>query len=154
MSRAEKAQELFKQGYACSQAVLLAFKDLVNVEEEELMKLSLPLGGGLGRLRLVCGAVSGMAVAFGLILGKAENTPENKMNTYAEVRELCNKFNEEYGTLICEKLLEDAAVLAQKGGVPEERSKEYYATRPCERIVYVAASILEDYLIEQGKIGK
>lgn len=154
MRRAELAQEYFKQGYACSQAVILAFKDLIDVKEEELIKLALPLGGGLGRQRLVCGAVSGMSVAYGLVLGSSENTIENKQNTYATVRQLCDKFDEEYGTLICEKLLEDAAVLAQKGGNPEERTKEYYATRPCERIVYVAAKILEDYLIEQEKIEK
>ena len=78
MSRAERAKEYFLQGYACSQAVALAFADVLEIEKDTLLKIMLPYGGGMGRLRLTCGAVSGMAAIVGLIFAKAENSPENK----------------------------------------------------------------------------
>ena len=99
MSRAERAKDLFKQGYACSQAVALAFCDLTKVCKEEMIRLTLPFGGGLGRLRLTCGAVSGMAVIVGLIFADSENSPENKIQTYAITRELCERFQNENGSL-------------------------------------------------------
>lgn len=138
------AKQLFENGYNCSQAVVLAFKDLINVDEKELLKLSLPLGGGLGRLRLTCGAASGLAVVLGLLLDSSD-----KDYVYTTTRELLKKFEEVNGSLICKELLEQDKVIAQIGGKPEERTKEYYDNRPCSLIVYNAAKILEDYLIEQ-----
>ena len=138
------AKQLFENGYNCSQAVVLAFKDLINVDENELLKLSLPLGGGLGRLRLTCGAASGLAVVLGLLLDSSD-----KDYVYTTTRELLKKFEEVNGSLICKELLEQDKVIAQIGGKPEERTKEYYDNRPCSLIVYNAAKILEDYLIEQ-----
>ena len=126
MTRAEKARELFKKGYACSQAVALAFCDLTTLTEEEIAKASLPFGGGLGRLRLTCGAVSGMAMIAGLVLSKNENTSENKLATYEVVRTLCGKFSEEFGSIICAELLEGAKVPVIVGGKPDERNTEYY----------------------------
>ena len=78
MSRAEKAKEYFTKGYACSQAVALAFADAVEVDERTLAKITLPFGGGMGRLRLTCGAVSGMVAVIGLVFADAENSTENK----------------------------------------------------------------------------
>ncbi len=138
------AKQLFENGYNCSQAVVLAFKDLINVDEKELLKLSLPLGGGLGRLRLTCGAASGLAVVLGLLLDSSD-----KDYVYTTTRELLKKFEEANGSLICKELLEQDKVIAQIGGKPEERTKEYYDNRPCSLIVYNAVKILEDYLIEQ-----
>lgn len=138
------AKQLFENGYNCSQAVVLAFKDLINVDEKELLKLSLPLGRGLGRLRLTCGAASGLAVVLGLLLDSSD-----KDYVYTTTRELLKKFEETNGSLICKELLEQDKVIAQIGGKPEERTKEYYDNRPCSLIVYNAAKILEDYLIEQ-----
>lgn len=138
------AKQLFENGYNCSQAVVLAFKDLINVDEKELLKLSLPLGGGLGRLRLTCGAACGLAVVLGLLLDSSD-----KDYIYTTTRELLKKFEEANGSLICKELLEQDKVIAQIGGKPEERTKEYYDNRPCSLIVYNAAKILEDYLIEQ-----
>ena len=152
MSRAERAKELFTQGYACSQAVVLAFADVVAVREEELSKLTLPFGGGLGRLRLTCGAVSGMAVVIGLLCASAENTPENKKNTYAITQELCAKFQAENGSLICADLLSGANLQVTVGGNAEERTEGYYKKRPCAEIVYSAADIVEKYLQEKGII--
>lgn len=151
MSRAEKAKGYFMQGYACSQAVVLAFADLVNVSEDDLKKLSLPFGGGLGRLRHICGAVSGMAIVIGLLFSEAENSSENKMKTYAIVQELCGQFEKENGSLICADLLTGANVKAEVGGVAEKRTEGYYKKRPCAELVYIAADILEKYLTEQGK---
>ena len=89
MSRAEKAKEYFLQGYACSQAVGLAFSDVMGLNEETILKIMLPYGGGLGRLRLTCGAVSGMAAVIGMVFAKGENSPENKKQVYAIVQALC-----------------------------------------------------------------
>lgn len=150
MSRAEKAKEYFLQGYACSQAVALAFSDVCRINERDLSKIMLPFGGGLGRLRLTCGAVSGMAAVIGLTLSKAENTPENKKQTYATVQELCGKFQVEYGSLICGELLSGMKIPVQIGGDAEPRSAEYYKKRSCADMVEFAAKILEEYLKEQG----
>ena len=151
MTRAEKAKALFKEGYACSQAVALAFADLTGVEEDALSKAMLPFGGGLGRLRLTCGAVSGMCAAYGLIVGSAENTPENKKQTYAAVQELCAKFKAKEGSLICADLLSGMNLQVEVGGEAEQRTAEYYKKRACADLVYDAAQILEEYLKEQGK---
>ena len=152
MSRAERAKEYFQQGYACSQAVALAISDLMNVGEEEIAKIMLPFGGGLGRLRLTCGAVSGMAAVVGSVLSEKENTPENKKRIYAVVQELCGKFQAENGSLICGELLQGVKIPVEVGGVAEERTREYYKKRPCGELVYCAADILEKYLQEQGII--
>lgn len=152
MTRAEKAKELFMSGYACSQAVALAFVDLTSVDFVSMQKLSLPLGGGLSRLREVCGAVTGMSLIVGLLFSKDESTEENKKNTYAIMQELAKRFKEEKDTLICKELLINAGVNLEVGGAPEKRTQEYYHHRPCEEIVYVAARILEDYLIEKNII--
>ncbi|MBQ8319587.1 MAG: C_GCAxxG_C_C family protein [Clostridia bacterium] len=146
MTRAEKARELFKEGYACSQAVALAFADLTGVDEAALCKIMLPFGGGLGRLRLTCGAVSGMAAVAGLLFAGAENSHENKLKTYEIVRELCARFEEENGSLICAELLAGGNVKATVGGEAEKRTPEYYKKRPCGEIVFCAAQILEEYI--------
>ena len=150
MSRAERAKELFQQGYACSQAVVLAFADVCKTGEDVLSKMALPFGGGLGRLRLTCGAVSGMAIVVGLTCSSAENDPENKRQTYAIVQELCAKFQAENGSLICNDLLTGANLQVTVGGDAEQRTSEYYKKRPCAEIVYSAARIVEEYLQEKG----
>ena len=152
MSRAEKAKEYFNQGYACSQAVALAFADVAGLDLNTLSKLTLPFGGGIGRQRLVCGAVSGMVAICGLLCAGEENTPENKKRTYEITRLLCDRFKAENGSLICEELLTGAHLQVEIGGTAEPRTTEYYKKRPCGEIVYTAAKILEEYLQENGKI--
>ena len=146
MSRAEKAKNYFLQGYACSQAVALAFSDLMQLDEDTIVKATLPFGGGLGRLRLTCGAVSGMAFVVGLLFAKTENTPENKKNTYAIVQELSAKFKAECGSLLCGELLAKMSVPVEVGGVAEERTQEYYKKRSCAEIVEIATRILDEYI--------
>ncbi len=152
MSRAERAKEKFLQGYNCSQAVALAFCDAMRVEEDIVLKMMLPFGGGIGRLRMTCGAISGMVAVVGMVFGQAENTPENKKETYAIVQELCTKFKAETGSLICAELLSGVNIPVEVGGVAEARTQEYYKKRPCADMVALAAQILEEYLQEKGKI--
>lgn len=150
MSRAEKAKQLFLQGYACSQAVALAFADVMQMSEDDVAKMMLPFGGGLGRLRLTCGAVSGMVFVYGKTCVSAENTVENKTNTYAVTREVCQKFEKQCGSLICGNLLGKMNVAVEVGGTPETRGEEYYKKRSCADIVYTAAEILEEFLKEKS----
>ncbi len=152
MTRKEIARELFMNGYTCSQSIVVAFKDLVNVDEETLLKMSLPLGGGLGRLRLTCGTFSSIALIVGLLFSKNEISEENKLNTYQIIQELAKRFQEKLGTLSCKELLEKAKLEVEIGGKPEFRTEEYYKKRPCGKIVYFAAEIFEDYLKEKGII--
>lgn len=151
MSRADKAREYFKQGYACSQAVAMAFSDVAGFDEGQLGCLMLPFGGGLGRLRLTCGAVSGMAAIAGAVYSDKGADHENKMRIYEITRELCEKFKEQCGSIICSELLEEAGVNASAGGAPEVRTEQYYKKRPCDEIVYIAADILEKYLDEHPR---
>ncbi len=150
MSRIQKAKEYFLQGYACSQAVALAFQDIVGVDSKTLAKATLPFGGGMGRLRLTCGAVSGMAMILGLVFAEEENSPQNKKDVYAIVQRLCARFKEEYGSLICGDLLSGMNLTVQVGGEAEPRTKEYYKKRSCVEMVGFAAQIVEEYLKERG----
>jgi C_GCAxxG_C_C family probable redox protein len=144
--RAEAAKEFFEKGYACSQAVAMAFADIVKVDEELLAKITLPFGGGFGRQRLICGAVSGMTAIVGLAYSSAD--AKNKIEVYEIERELCSRFEKEMGSLICADLLSGADLKVSVGGKPEERTEEYYKKRPCAEIVYLSAKILEEYLEE------
>ena len=146
MTRAEQAKEYFLQGYACSQAVALAFADLIGVEEKTLSKMLLPFGGGLGRQRLTCGAVSGMCAVVGLLYAEEGNNPENKKKVYAIVQEVCAKFKEKTGSVVCGELLATMKVPVEVGGEAEKRTAEYYKKRSCADMVALAAEILEEYI--------
>lgn len=152
MDRVEKAKDYFRQGYACSQAVAMPYADLFGMKESDVAKMMLPFGGGFGRQRLVCGAVSGMSAVIGMALAEEGGGAENKKHVYSVTVELCNKFKAENGSLICAELLEKARLSVQTGGSPEERTPEYYKKRPCVEIVGSAVRILEDYLKTAGKI--
>lgn len=152
MSRADIAKENFLKGYTCAQAVLLAFSDVTGTDEETAMKISLPFGGGMGRMRLTCGAVSGMVMALGLILSRAEVDSSNKREVYAAVQELAGKFKTENGSVVCGELLSGAHLKASTEAIPEERTAEYYKKRPCPELVYSAAKILEEYLEAQKAV--
>lgn len=146
MTKGSLAEANFKTGMNCAQAVLLAFANEIGLDESTLLKLSLPFGGGMGRMRLTCGAVSGMIMAYGLIKGVGTvPTHDEKMDNYKGVQEMCDKFKSyNRGTVICAELLG----LKEPEGthVPEERSEEYYKKRPCGELCRIAADILEDYL--------
>ena len=149
MSRGEQAKELFMQGYACSQAVALAFSDVMGMDEDTISKIALPFGGGLGRLRLTCGAVSGMAMVVGMACATAENSRDNKAKVYEITRLLCQRFKEQCGSLICADLLKKMDVSVEVGGQPQIRDEAYYQKRTCADTVYIAAEIVEEYLRQE-----
>ena len=152
MSRAEKAKAYFLEGYACSQAVMLAFADVCGLDETTIKKVMLPFGGGLGRLCLTCGALSGMAGVIGMVFTTDEKTPENKKLVYAIVQELSAKFKAQFGSLLCGELLSGMNVPVEVGGVAETRSADYYKKRSCADMVAITAQITEEYLKEKGII--
>lgn len=130
--------------------MLLAFSDLTHADEETAKKISLPFGGGTGRLRLTCGSLSGAVMALGLLFSDTKTDPENKREVYAAVQELAARFKAENGSLICGELLTGAHLKADTAAAPEARTAEYYKKRPCPELVYSAAKILEEYLEEKG----
>lgn len=149
--RGEAAKKNFLDGYNCAQAVLLAFSDLTGLDEGTLAMLSSPFGGGMGRMREVCGSVSGMLMTEGLLCGyQLPDDMDGKKRVYAETRDLADRFKAENGSIICRELLE--GVKKTDGGIPEERTVEYYKKRPCAELVKCAAEILEGHLREQSII--
>lgn len=143
MKNSEKAVGLFLEGYNCAQAVLGAFAEDLGMSESQALKLSAPFGGGVGRLREVCGACSGMLMAYGLISGyDTPETGDKKMALYEQTRAFCDKFKEINGSIICREILKNAEI----GGTPAARTDKYYHERPCVRCVRTAAEILENYM--------
>lgn len=145
MSKADKAKELFTGGCNCCQAVFCAFLDENKMSMDDALRLSAGFGGGFGRLREVCGAVSGMTMVLSENFASADpNNHEEKMALYKLIQEAAGKFKEENGSIICRELLE----LPEKNSdpVPEKRTEEYYKKRPCAELVHCAASIAEKYL--------
>ena len=150
-----KAAELFTQGYNCAQAVGLAFADLTDMDEATLSRMSCSFGGGMGRLREVCGTVTGMFLVTGLLRGyDGAETGEVKAAHYARIQALAKEFEKQNGSIVCRELL----ALRQKhrdDPTPEARTEAYYAGRPCAELVGSAAEILENYLaIDSGENGR
>lgn len=146
--RAQRAQELFKQGYNCSQSVFAACADLYGITNESLaLRLAASFGGGIGRMRMVCGAASGMFMLAGLQNGSA--TPhdnDGKMANYAFVQQLAGEFKAKYGSLICTELLglapkDQCNVKLDLDPRPADRTPEYYEKRPCGEMVAEAVRI-------------
>lgn len=145
MTHADLAEQYFREGYNCSQAVLLAFEDVTGLERETAARLSSSFGGGLGRMREVCGAVSGAAMVLGLAKGYSEpRDAQAKRDHYHLIQEFARLFREKTGSIICRELLQETA--AVPGSEPEARTAEYYRKRPCPQIVRQAAEILENVL--------
>lgn len=146
MSRREKAMELFLEGYNCTQAVVGAFSDMLPMDYNMLMKMSSGFGGGMSRLREVCGAVSGMVFVANTLYGYSEpKRPDLKMNHYAQIQSLANEFKDRNGSYICRELL-GLDIKGADSPVPEERTPEYYKKRPCKELIGDAAEILEEYI--------
>lgn len=138
------AADLFLNDCNCAQAVLVAFCDLTGLEPEFAKKLSCGFGGGVGRLREVCGAVSGMVMAADLLYGYTDPGENDirKKEHYELIQELCNKFREEAGSIICREILDNPP----SDPSPSPRTAEYYKTRPCTRMVMLAAKVLDEYI--------
>ena len=148
MTRAEHAAELFASGYNCAQAVAIAFCDLTGFSKEQTAKMLAPFGGGFGRLREVCGAVSGMTFVYGCLYGYEVPNPEAQMKVYETEQALAAQFKEKAGSIICREILKNPP----SDPVPSPRTEEYYASRPCVRMVYTAANILETYITQNPPV--
>ena len=148
MSEKDRAVELFKEGYNCSQAVFTAFAYRFGIDEETALKISAGLGGGVGRMREVCGAVSGAAMVIGSIVSATEGKDsKNKQKNYELVREFAKRFSDENDSIICRELL-GLDVKMEKSAKPDGRTAEYYKKRPCAELVECAAGILEEMIKE------
>ena len=148
MPRAEIAEEYFRKGYNCAQSVAMAFADLTGLSEKESARMASSFGGGLGRMREVCGAVSGMALVAGILYGYDDpGVLGASAKHYALVQELAGKFRDANGSVVCRELLGDRTKVT---ATPEPRTAEYYKKRPCAELVRMAASILEEYVETHG----
>lgn len=141
------ARDLFLQGYNCSQAVFCAFCDVTGLDMDVAARMASSFGGGLGRLREVCGTVSGAALVLGIAKGYADPKDyDAKKAHYALVQEYARRFREANGSIVCRELLQ--GVEAAPGGAPEARTEAYYKKRPCPNLAYCAAEILDELLKE------
>ena len=160
----EKAKELFLEGYNCSQAVFAAYAERYGLDKELALRLSASFGGGMGRMREVCGAVSAMFMVAGMETGQVRpRDPEAKKANYEMVQKLARRYKEEYGSIICKELLglvpmpgkekaegEGGALRAAEftDTTPAERTEEYYKKRPCLEQIQRACDILDEILFE------
>ena len=139
--RGDKGKEFFKSGYNCAQAVLMSFADEIGLNEEQIKKVSAGFGGGIGRLREVCGTFSGLVMALGMIKGDKVD----KATLYAQIQELAEKFRQENGSIICRDLL-GMRKEEKSAPTPSERTEQYYKARPCADLVKYAVELLEQEL--------
>lgn len=144
--RVQRAVDYFESGYNCAQSVFAAYADLFGMDEKTALMLSCPMGGGMGRMREVCGTVSAMSLLSGLKMGNTDPADEEaKKASYEIVRRMAEQFKDQHGTIICRELL--GLQEAEKSAAPSLRTKEYYAERPCSRLVATAAAIVEKELL-------
>lgn len=144
-ARAERARNYFKDGYNCSQSVFMAYSDLFDMSPDMAARISSSFGGGMGRLREVCGTCTGMFMIASLAI--PANNPadkEAKMKNYAMVQDLAEEFRKENGSIICRELL--GLDHKKDEPKPEERTEAYYKKRPCGELVYLAATIVGNKL--------
>lgn len=138
-----KAAELFLQGYNCAQAVAVAFCDVTGMDEKQVAKMISAFGGGMGRLREVCGAVSGMFFVLGQLYGYDTCGDDGKKKKlYSQVQALAEKFREQVGSIVCREILKNPP----SDPNPSPRTAEYYKTRPCVRMVMVAAQLMDEFI--------
>lgn len=143
--REKTAREAFKQGYNCSQSVVVAFADLLDIDKGLAVKIVSSYGGGMGRLREVCGAVSGMFFVAGYLYGYSDPKDyEGKKEHYARIQALAAAFKEENGSIVCRELLGEKG--KDSSHVPDKRTEEYYKKRPCEEMVASAVRCLEELM--------
>lgn len=146
-TRKEKAMQSFLEGYNCAQCMILAFEDLLTLDVDTALKMVSPFGGGMGRLREVCGSVSGMFMVLGFLKGYSEpGDYDGKKELYEHVQELARRYEEANGSIICRELL--GLDVKREDATPEKRTDEYYKKRPCAEKIGSAAEILEVYLNE------
>ena len=147
-NHSQRAARLFREGYNCAQSVFVAYCDRTGLDEQTALRLSASFGGGMGRLREVCGAMSGALMVLGMLRAPLDpNDRAAKASHYERVQEFARRLHERHGTYICRELLGDQA---GSGHVPDARTEAYYQSRPCERLVADAAEILDQMLAEDA----
>lgn len=153
MDKREKARELFLGGYNCAQAVAGAYAEEMGMDIDTAARIASSFGGGMGRMREVCGAVSGMLFVAGALYGYSDpKDPAAKKEHYERVQILAARYKERTGSIVCRELL--GLEGKDRSPEPSERTQEYYKKRPCPDMVGLAAGILENYIKEQtGKAG-
>ncbi len=143
MDHGMKAAELFLQGYNCTQAVTVAFCDVTGLTPEFSAKMASSFGGGMGRMREVCGAVSGMFMVLGLLYGyEVPGNDEIKKEHYKAVQELAAMFREETGSIVCREILKNPP----SDPNPTPRTAEFYKIRPCTRMVMIAGNLMDEFI--------
>lgn len=147
--RVQKARELFLEGYNCTQAVFLAYSDLFDIEAQFAARISASFGGGMGRLREVCGTVSGMLLIAGFMEPFDNPTDKGaKTRNYTLVQELAENFRRKNGAIVCRELL---GLDHQKDAPePSDRTPEYYKKRPCVEYIASAARIVGEKLLAKS----
>ncbi len=152
-SRQERAVEAFLGGCNCAQAVFSTYADLFGIDRQMAMNLTNSMGGGISRLREVCGTVSAMALLAGLAEGDVDpGDLKARERVYQRTRDLTAKFEVENGSLVCRELL---GILGRdRSARPSERTPEYYKKRPCAKFVACAARIIEEELLQTEKGGE
>lgn len=146
MTRPERAYENFKSGYNCCQSIAVAYADLLGLSPELAARLSSGFGGGIGRLREVCGAVSGMVFVASALKGYSDPKDNaQKKELYALIQKLAGAFERENGSVVCRELL--GLSVKKEDPTPSERTEGYYKKRPCAELVRMAAEILERELL-------
>nr|WP_028911541.1 C-GCAxxG-C-C family protein [Prevotella sp. MA2016] len=150
--RVERAVENFMAGYGCCQSVVAAFADLYGLDDTLAKKIAAGFGGGVGRMRMMCGAVSGIVMLVGLDCGQTEGSDrEGKSACYKVVQDLLAQSKAENGSIICAEILGlKGHEKAASSYVASARTAEYYKTRPCAAKVESAARIFANYLKAKG----
>ena len=146
MDHGIKAAELFLGGYNCAQSVVVAFSDLTGLDKDFSAKFASSFGGGMGRMREVCGAVSGMLMVLGTLYGYDDTVEDDaqKKQLYKDVQALAAQFREECGSIICREILKNPP----SDPNPTPRTAEFYAKRPCARMVMTAARLMDEFIAE------
>ena len=145
MNRGEHAAELFMKGYNCAQTLAVAFCDEIGMTPNQAARMASSFGGGMGRMREVCGAVSGMLLVAGMLYGyETPGDDVSKKEHYARVQLLAGRFREQVGSIVCREILKNPP----SDPNPTPRTAEFYKVRPCVRMVMLAADILEEYIRE------
>ena len=145
MNHVERAVELFVEGYNCAQAVAAAFDDLTGLDEKTAARMASCFGGGMGRMREVCGAVSGMLLVAGILYGYDDpKATKEKRELYAQVQAMAGQFRQELGSIVCRDLLKNPP----SDPNPTPRTEQFYKDRPCARMVATAARIMDAFIEE------
>lgn len=142
-----QARENFTSGYNCAQSVFLTYANKYGFDKDTALKLASSFGGGMGRMREVCGAVSAMFMIAGLESGYVENNDDEvKAEHYSRIQNLAKEFKKKHGTIICRELL---GVDADDNPIPSKRTSQYYEERPCEEFIADVCKIIDEFVIKK-----